>query len=69
MEPIKQVIFVRNKTLYMTSEENYYRRIPNASDLIRLEGFENYEEVVNYMWSWKKIPREYFIDKTHEVWQ
>lgn len=69
MEPIKQIIFVRNKTLYMTSEENYYRRIPNASDLIRLEGFENYEEVVNYMWSWKKIPREYFIDKTHEVWQ
>lgn len=68
MEPIKQVIFVRNKTLYMTSEENYYRRIPNASDLIRLEGFKNYEEVIDYMWSWKKIPREYFIDKTHEIW-
>ena len=64
MQPIKQVIFRRNGTLYMTSETNYNRRIPDAGALIRLEGFNNYEEVVDYMWSWKHIAREYLIDKT-----
>lgn len=64
MTPIKQVIFRRNGTLYMTSEINYNRRIPDAGALIRLEGFNNYEEVVDYMWSWKHITREYLIDKT-----
>lgn len=64
MTPIKQVIFRRNGTLYMTSEENYNRRIPDAGALIKLEGFNNYNEVVDYMWSWKHISREYLIDKT-----
>ena len=64
MTLLKQVIFRRNGTLYMTSEANYNRRIPDAGALIRLEGFNNYEEVVDYMWSWKHIAREYLIDKT-----
>ena len=63
--PIKQVVFKRLDTLYMTSEENYNRRISNASDVIKLEGFENYEQVVDYMWSWKQIARDYIIDKTN----
>ena len=67
MTPIKQVVFRRNGVLYMTSEMNYNRRIPNASDLIKLEGFNNYEEVVDYMWSWKHITRDYIIDKTKET--
>ena len=70
MEPIKQVIFKRNDCLYMTSEENYNRRIPDAGALIKLDGFNNYEEVVDYMWGWKCIGREYLIDKTNtEVWK
>jgi hypothetical protein len=64
MTPIKQVVFRRNGTLYMTSEINYNRRIPNASDLIKLEGFKNYDEVADYMWNWKRITRDYLIDKT-----
>ena len=64
MTPIKQVIFRRNGILYMTSEENYNRRIPDAGALIKLENFKNYEEVVDYMWSWKHITRDYIIDKT-----
>lgn len=67
MTPIKQVIFRRNGTLYMTSEENYNRRIPDASALIKLEGFNSYEEVVDYMWSWKQIPRDYIINKTDNI--
>ena len=42
MTPIKQVIFRRNGTLYMTSEENYNRRIPDAGALIKLEGFNSF---------------------------
>lgn len=67
MTPIKQVIFRRNGTLYMTSEENYNRRIPDAGALIKLEGFEDYEEVVNYMWRWKHVSRDCFIDKTYKI--
>lgn len=67
MTPIKQVIFRRNGTLYMTSLENYRRRIPDAGALIKLEGFENYEEVVDYMWSWKHIARDYLINMTDKV--
>lgn len=64
MTPIKHVVFRRNGTLYMTSEINYNRRIPNAGDLIKLEGFNNYDEVADYMWTWKRITRDYLIDKT-----
>ena len=67
MTPIKQVVFKRLDTLYMTDEENYKARIPNASKLIKLEGFKTYEEVVDYMWSWKHVARDYLIDKTEEV--
>lgn len=48
----------------MTNEENYKARIPNAGMLIKLEGFNNYEEVVDYMWNWKRITRDYLIDMT-----
>lgn len=69
MTPFKQVIFRRNGTLYMTSEENYNRRIPNASELLKLEGFNNYDDVADYMWKWKHISRDYLIDNTdREVW-
>jgi hypothetical protein len=68
MEPIKQVVFKRNEQLYMTSEENYKRRIPDAGALIKLEGFESYDEVVDYMWKWKKIPKSYIIDMTYRTW-
>lgn len=64
MTPIKQVIFRRNGILYMTSESNYNARIPNAGMLIKLEGFNNYEEVVDYMWNWKHVTRDYIIDMT-----
>lgn len=64
MQPIKQVVFRRNGILYMTSEENYNRTIPDANALIRLENFNSYEEVVDYMWSWKHITRDYIIDMT-----
>ena len=67
MTPIKQVIFKRNDTLYMTSEENYRRRIPDAGALIKLEGFNDYEEVAEYMWKWKQISRNYLIDKTKSL--
>ena len=67
MTPIKQVIFHRNGTLYMTSLENYKRTLPDASALIKLEGFDTYEEVVDYMWSWKHIARDYLIDMTDKV--
>ena len=69
MTPIKQVVFRRNGTLYMTSEINYNRRIPNVSELLRLEGFKTYDEVAEYMWKWKQIPRDYLLDKiSEEVW-
>lgn len=67
MTPIKQVIFKRNEQLYMTSESNYNARIPDAGALIKLEGFNNYEEVVDYMWSWKHVSRDYLIDKTKSL--
>lgn len=64
----KQVVFNRLGQLYMTNEENYNRRIPNAGELLKLEGFNTFEEVVDYMWKWKKFPREYMIDKTNIDW-
>ena len=64
MTPVKQVIFKRNNHLYMTSKENYERRIPDAGALIKLEGFESYEEVAEYMWKWKHITRDYLEDRT-----
>lgn len=67
MQPIKQVVFRRNGILYMTSEENYNRRIPDAGALIKLEGFKDYEEVVDYMWRWKHITKDYIINKTDNI--
>lgn len=64
MMSIKQVVFKRNGILYLTSEENYNKRISNVSDLIKLEGFNSYEEVVDYMWSWKHIARDHILDMT-----
>lgn len=60
----KIVIFRRNNILYMTTEENYNSIIPNASLLTRLEGFDTYDEVVSYLWKWKKIPKNCIIDNT-----
>ena len=60
----KIVIFRRNGILYMTTEENYNSIIPNTSLLTRLEGFDTYDEVVSYLWKWKKIHKNRIIDNT-----
>lgn len=64
MEPIKHVVFRRNGVLYLTTLSNFESIIPDANALTRLEGFKTYEEVTDYFWKWKQIPKDYIIDKT-----
>ena len=66
MQPIRQVIFKQFGKLYMTDENNFNSYIQDASKIIKLDGFKNYEEVAEYMWKWKHITRDYLIDRTGE---
>lgn len=50
-----------NKMFYVTSEENYNRRIKNAREIKRMDGFATVEEVIDYWKEWFGVQPEQFI--------
>ena len=62
----KFVIYSENSLLcgrifYVTSEENYNRRIQNAREIKRMDGFSTVEEVIDYWVKWFGVQPEDFI--------
>lgn len=51
--------------LYVTSEENYNRRIKNAREIKRMDGFTTVEEVIDYWVKWFGVQPEQFIVRRH----
>lgn len=49
------------RIFYVTSEENYNRRIQNAREIKRMDGFTTVEEVIDYWKEWFGVQPEQFI--------
>lgn len=54
-----------NTVFYVTSEENYNRRIQNAREIKRMDGFTTVEEVIDYWVKWFGVEPEDFIVRTN----
>ena len=62
----KFVIYSENSSLcgrifYVTSKENYDRRIKNAREIKKMDGFSTAQEVIDYWVKWFGAQPEDFI--------
>ena len=66
MKQVTQVVFKQFDKFWITDIVNYNRIVRDASKIKKLDGFNNFDEVANYMYQYCGITRDCLIDKTNE---